>query len=177
MSYYTAAGEPPGQWAGKAAARLGLTGQVDPGVIERLYQHDIGPGGEVLAGHRQPKAAGQREDAAVSAYLAEHPFASAVELAEVRAAARERPAPGAVLRPDDLRREIGIGTARLLPGGREAGKGTWWRRQGRGAGQEGRRHQAGADRRGQGGAGLAGTARHVHPDRAPLGPYGGVAGR
>ena len=88
MSYYTEAGEPPGQWAGKAAARLGLTGQVDPGVIERLYQHNIGPGGEVLAGHRQPKAAGQREDAAVSAYLAEHPFASAVELAEVRAAAR-----------------------------------------------------------------------------------------
>ena len=88
MSYYTAAGEPPGQWAGKAAARLGLTGQVNPGVIERLYQHNIGPGGEVLAGHRQPKAAGQREDTAVSAYLAEHPFASAVELAEVRAAAR-----------------------------------------------------------------------------------------
>jgi hypothetical protein len=57
-------------------------------VIERLCQHNIGPGEEVLAGHRQPKAAGQREDAAVSAYLAEHPFASAVELAEVGAAAR-----------------------------------------------------------------------------------------
>jgi TrwC relaxase len=26
MSYYTAAGEPPGQWAGKAAAGLGLSG-------------------------------------------------------------------------------------------------------------------------------------------------------
>ena len=90
MSYYTAAGEPPGQWAGKAAARLGLAGQVDPGVIERLYQHNIGPSGEVLARHRQSKATDQREDAAVSAYLAEHPFASAVELAEVRAAARAK---------------------------------------------------------------------------------------
>ena len=91
MSYYTAAGEPPGEWAGKAAARLGLTGQVDPGVIERLYQQNIGPSGEVLARRRrQSKAADQREDAAVSAHLAEHPFASAVELAEVRAAARAK---------------------------------------------------------------------------------------
>jgi hypothetical protein len=30
MSYYTAAGEPPGEWAGKGAAALGLSGQVDP---------------------------------------------------------------------------------------------------------------------------------------------------
>ncbi len=43
MSYYTAVGEPAGQWAGKAAAALGLTGQVDPGVIERLYQHNPRP--------------------------------------------------------------------------------------------------------------------------------------
>jgi conjugative relaxase-like TrwC/TraI family protein len=90
MSYYTAAGEPPGQWAGKAAARLGLTGQVDPAVIERLYRQNIGFSGEVLARRRQSKAAAQREDAAVSAYLAEHPYASAVELAEVRTAARSK---------------------------------------------------------------------------------------
>src|SRR5579875_645087 len=90
MSYYTAAGEPPGQWAGKAAARLGLSGRVDPGVIERLYQQSTGPGGHVLASRRPSRAAGRREDAAVAAYLAEHPFASAVELAEVRAAERAR---------------------------------------------------------------------------------------
>jgi hypothetical protein len=36
MSYYTASGEPPGQWAGKGAASLGLTGRVDPAVIARL---------------------------------------------------------------------------------------------------------------------------------------------
>ena len=56
MSYYTAAGEPPGEWAGKGAAGLGLNGQVDPDVIERLYQESIGPGGELLVRRRQSKA-------------------------------------------------------------------------------------------------------------------------
>jgi hypothetical protein len=88
MSYYTAAGEPPGQWAGKGAAALGLVGQVDPAVIGRLYQHNIGPGGQLLVKPRQSKAAGDREAAAVAAYRAAHPYASATELAEVRAAAR-----------------------------------------------------------------------------------------
>jgi len=88
MSYYTAAGEPPGQWAGKGAAALRLRGQVDPDVIGRLYQHGIGPGGELLVKPRQTKAAAQREQAAVAAYLAAHPYASAIELADVRAAAR-----------------------------------------------------------------------------------------
>ncbi len=88
MSYYTAAGEPPGQWAGKGAAALGLAGQVDPKVIGRLYQENIGPGGELLVKRRQSKAADEREQGAVAMYLAAHPYASAVELAEVRAAGR-----------------------------------------------------------------------------------------
>ena len=88
MSYYTAAGEPPGEWAGKGAAALGLRGQVDPNVIGCLYQHNIGPGGEQLIKRRQSKAAAEREQAAVTAYLAAHPYASATELAEVRAAER-----------------------------------------------------------------------------------------
>ena len=88
MSYYTASGEPPGQWAGKGAAALGLTGQVDPAVIGRLYQHNIGPGGELLVKRRQSRAADEREEAAVAAYRAAHPYASAIELAEVRAAER-----------------------------------------------------------------------------------------
>src|SRR5437899_12553485 len=46
MSYYTASGEPPGRWAGTGAARLGLTGVVDPGVIQRLFMERIGPDGE-----------------------------------------------------------------------------------------------------------------------------------
>ena len=88
MSYYTAAGEPPGQWAGKGTAGLGLGGQVDPDVIGRLYQENIGPGGELLVKRPQSKAAAEREQAAVAAYLAAHPYASATELAEVRAAER-----------------------------------------------------------------------------------------
>jgi hypothetical protein len=59
-------------------------------MIERVYQQNIGPSGEVLARRRQSKASDQREDVAVSAYLVEHPFASAVELAEVRAAERAK---------------------------------------------------------------------------------------
>ena len=90
MSYYTAAGEPPGEWAGKGAATLGLTGQVDPGMIGRLYQQNIGPGGELLVKRRRSKAAGEWEQAAVTAYLAAHPYASSTELAEARAAERGR---------------------------------------------------------------------------------------
>jgi conjugative relaxase-like TrwC/TraI family protein len=88
MSYYTAAGEPPGRWEGKGAATLGLSGPVDPNVIGRLYQDNIGPGGELLVKRRQAKTADERETAAVAAYLAAHPYASATELAEVRAAER-----------------------------------------------------------------------------------------
>jgi len=88
MSYYTASGEPPGQWAGRGAAALGLTGQVDPAVIARLYQHHIGPGGQLLVSRRQRRAAKQREQAVVAAYRAAHPYASATEVAEVRAAER-----------------------------------------------------------------------------------------
>jgi hypothetical protein len=55
MSYYTAAGEPPGKWAGTGAAALGLSGQVDPDLIGRLYQHNIGPGGELLVSAACPR--------------------------------------------------------------------------------------------------------------------------
>ena len=44
MAYYTKSGEPPGQWAGRGAERLGLSGQVDPDVIQNLYMRNIGPG-------------------------------------------------------------------------------------------------------------------------------------
>jgi TrwC relaxase len=74
MSYYTAAGEPPAQWTGRAAVRLDLNGAVDAGVIRRPYQDDIAPTGEILAGKRQPKAVREREDAAVEGYLTVHPM-------------------------------------------------------------------------------------------------------
>jgi len=90
MSYYTAAGEPPGEWAGKGAAALGLAGMVDPDVIERLYQENTGPSGELLVKRRQSRAASDREEQAVAVYLATHPYASATELADVRAAERAK---------------------------------------------------------------------------------------
>ena len=88
IGYYTASGEPPGHWAGKGAAALGLAGRVDPAVISRLYPHNIGPSGELLVKPRQSRAADEREEAAVAAYRATHPYASVAELAEVCAAER-----------------------------------------------------------------------------------------
>jgi hypothetical protein len=61
MSYYTADGEPPGQWAGKGTAALGLSGQVDPRTIGCLYQDSTSPDGERLVKPRQSKAAAERE--------------------------------------------------------------------------------------------------------------------
>jgi hypothetical protein len=43
--YLTAAGEPPGVWAGSAAPGLGLVGLVDPDVMRALYHHDTAPAG------------------------------------------------------------------------------------------------------------------------------------
>ena len=48
MRYYTASGEPPGRWAGKGAAALGLAGTVDGTVMDRLYMENVGPGGDRL---------------------------------------------------------------------------------------------------------------------------------
>ena len=56
MAYYTASGEPPGQWAGEGAAFLGLAGEVDPDVMENLYQKGIGPDGEMLLRPRVAEA-------------------------------------------------------------------------------------------------------------------------
>jgi TrwC relaxase len=92
MAYYTKSGEPPGQWAGRGAAKLGLSGQVDPDVIQNLYMRNIRPGREVLA--RQPKQDDGTADIAVAravhAYKKQHPYASAIELDEVRARARAK---------------------------------------------------------------------------------------
>ena len=90
MAYYTKSGEPPGQWAGQGAAQLGLTGEVDSDIIQNLYMKNIGPGGQVLV--KQPKQDDGTADIAVAravhAYKKQHPYASAVELDEVRAKAR-----------------------------------------------------------------------------------------
>ena len=59
--YLTAAGEPPGIWAGKAAPGLGLSGKVDPDVMRALYHHDTAPDGTPLGtAQRGPKYAAKR---------------------------------------------------------------------------------------------------------------------
>lgn len=86
---YMAGEEPPGVWAGNAAAGLGLAGRVDAKVIGQLYMEGTGPHGEILVDRQQP------EEAVVAAYRAAHPYASSVELAEVRAAERANSADSA----------------------------------------------------------------------------------
>ena len=84
MAYYTDSGEPPGRWAGKGAAALGLHGLVDAGVIEQLFMLGVGPEGQQLLRQRLT----QDEDKVVAAFVVKHPFASATEIAVVRARAR-----------------------------------------------------------------------------------------
>ncbi len=96
MAYYTHGGEPPGQWEGKAAARLGLTGQVDPGILDRLFMENIAPTGEVLAKRHQGKDDEQAEEAAVREFSTKHFYASVTEVAEFRAAKRAKSGPKSV---------------------------------------------------------------------------------
>jgi conjugative relaxase-like TrwC/TraI family protein len=59
--YLSAAGEPPGIWAGAAAPGLGLVGLVDPEVMRALYHHDIAPDGTPLVtSQRGPRYAAKR---------------------------------------------------------------------------------------------------------------------
>jgi conjugative relaxase-like TrwC/TraI family protein len=96
MAYYTKADEPPGQWHGKGAARLGLTGEVDPQVIDRLFMDNIGPNGEVLAKRRRRGGDLTAADKAVKTHVRAHPFASSVEVAEVRSGERAKATPKSV---------------------------------------------------------------------------------
>jgi len=74
MSCYARPGEPPGQWAGQGAEKLGLTGQVDPDVIQNLYMRNVGPDGEALARtHKQDGVQDLAVARAVRAYQRKHP--------------------------------------------------------------------------------------------------------
>jgi TrwC relaxase/AAA domain len=92
MAYYAKSGEPPGQWHGKGTGVLGLSGKVDPDVIQSLYMKNTAPTGEMLA--KSPKQDDGTRDVAVAravhAYRRQHPYASAVELDGVRAKARAK---------------------------------------------------------------------------------------
>ena len=179
MSYYTAAGEPPGQWAGTAARKsLGLTGQVDAGVLDRLFMKGIGPDGEILAAKRQRKDAAEREEAAVAAYRAAHPYASAIEIAEVRAAERGKD-PHTVPYFDltvSAVKSVSVLHASYRTAARQA-RDRGDERGSRRAGREGAGDRGRADRVGARSGRLAGSARDLHPHRPPLRHDGGVARR
>ena len=110
MRYYTASGEPPGQWAGKGAASLGLSGEVDAEVMDRLYMQQVGPSGELLMRRRMQRD----QDQAEAAFRAAHPFASETEVAEAVAKSRgSKRVSVAVLRPDGLGVQEHLGAACL----------------------------------------------------------------
>jgi conjugative relaxase-like TrwC/TraI family protein len=90
--YADATGEPPGQWGGRAAAELGLQGEVDAKVLQALYMDRVGPDGQRLDARQRAKyrPAEERGDAAVAAHQAAHPFATEGDLELVRAAERAK---------------------------------------------------------------------------------------
>jgi hypothetical protein len=74
VGYYNRGDEPPGVWAGAGAARMGLSGNVDPSQMVALYHKLIAPTGEKLYGSRAPGYVDgkdeARDDAAVQEALA-----------------------------------------------------------------------------------------------------------
>lgn len=90
--YADAAGEPPGQWGGRAAAQLGLGGEVDPAVLQALYMDRVGPDGQRLDARQRARyrPAEERVNAAVAAHQAAHPFATEGDLELVRVAERAK---------------------------------------------------------------------------------------
>jgi conjugative relaxase-like TrwC/TraI family protein len=87
-NYYLSAvaegGEPPGFWAGKGAADLGLQGQVDPETMRNLYHNSITPDGEQIG--RKPynyEAMKARVAGKVEAQLALEPYATDKRKAEL----------------------------------------------------------------------------------------------
>ena len=90
--YSEAAGEPPGQWHGAGAMVLHLEGDVDGDQLQALYMDRVAPDGQRLDARARPRFRPLRErvEAAVAAHLVAHPYATAGELAGVRAAERAR---------------------------------------------------------------------------------------
>ena len=92
--YLTAAGEPPGIWAGQGAAALGLRGQVgdtaSAGVMRALFHYGTGPDGVPLSTRqRAPKyparaAYAQVEEAIARRVAALGRFATPEERREIR---------------------------------------------------------------------------------------------
>ncbi|MGH3189652.1 MAG: MobF family relaxase [Streptosporangiaceae bacterium] len=89
--YYLQDGkEPPGQWAGKGAEALGLTGQVDPEAYRNLFGKLVTPAGEKLYTGRPPRyvTGDGKPDSAVAvvaAVAALGPFTTPAEVRRTRA--------------------------------------------------------------------------------------------
>jgi hypothetical protein len=89
--YYLQDGkEPPGQWAGKGAEALGLTGQVDPEIYRNLFGRLIAPTGEKLYTGRPPRyvtGPGESDSAddVVVAVAGLGPFTTPAEVRRTRA--------------------------------------------------------------------------------------------
>jgi AAA domain/TrwC relaxase len=92
VGYYLRDGkEPPGQWAGKGAAALGLTGQVDPEVYRNLFGKLIAPTGEKLYTGRPPRyvtgpgESDSTDDDVAAAVAGLGPFTTPAEVRRTRA--------------------------------------------------------------------------------------------
>ncbi len=91
VGYYLQDGkEPPGQWAGKGAEALGLTGQVDPGVYRNLFGRLITPTEEKLYTGRPPRyvtGPGENDSAGdvAAAVAGLGPFTTPAEVRRTRA--------------------------------------------------------------------------------------------
>jgi hypothetical protein len=95
--YYLDAGEPPGIWAGVAAAGLGLSGEVDAEVMRGLYHYNVGPDGVPLGAARKSAAAEakrtwQQIEEAIQARIAElgPVFATPEKIREIRHSERSK---------------------------------------------------------------------------------------
>jgi hypothetical protein len=100
VGYYHRGDEPPGVWAGSGAARMGLSGEVDPKQMMALYHELVTPAGEKLYGARAPGYVTGKDDDklgdAVTAAVAEAgPFLTPAEkrviAAKVRSSTSQEP--------------------------------------------------------------------------------------
>ena len=171
-------GNRPGSGPGKAPRQLGLAGQVDPKTIERLYQENIGPGGELLVKRRQSKAADERETRSGGGVPGRAPVRQRDRAGRgPRGRARQGPAqvPYFDLTVSAVK-SVSVLHASYRVSARQARE--------RGDEDQAAALDARADEledalmdSAREAVALAGAARHLHPDRAPFRPHGGVARR
>lgn len=86
-SYYTGtatSGEPPGQWSGALAERLGLAGEVEPNVMETVYGRFETPEGEAIGSRPGQYGSPASVDRRLAEWVDSHPDALPEEVDEQR---------------------------------------------------------------------------------------------